>query len=391
MARNGLPLPAGLRLTAAGTPVTVTVNTDQPIVIPGVGAGPGGSVELSLTAALDELFHLTPGGSVTVDIPLGGTWGHVSIAFGLEAGAVSLSLTPQLAGGAAVAPITLLPRFGGLGPLAADAAEALLPAVLDALVADLPSPNSGLAGAALAVADALGLHGGSSDPSFTAHAAQIRALTQPGALSSLQTTTLPTALSTVWQAAGLPGILTPGAGGAGVGWSDVIAGATVTASLGWGTQPALSVGVDGLSVGAVTISALKLGYGSGGASAAGTVSVSLPPAAQSALGLALAPALVIDVAASALALTLLPLGRGLRLRAVGAFAARTRRRARRKRHRAAHRAMGPPTRRAACSPLVRPDQATVERRAEAGRRSAWRGTSDERRRTRSVCAPSAAA
>ena len=164
-------LPGGLVLRAAGRPGRVSLRTEPPFAVPGVAGGPPGTVELELDVDL-----ATPGagvagvaGGLTLDVPLGGTWGGVKVALGFDHATVSLTITPRTAAGPPLEPIVLLPLFGGLGPLAADAVQALLPALLDALVARLPDPRSALASAVLAVADAAGIHGGSGDSSFAAH------------------------------------------------------------------------------------------------------------------------------------------------------------------------------------------------------------------------------
>ena len=103
-----------------------------------------------------------------------------------------------------------------------------------------------LADAALSVADALGLHGGPADPSFAAHAAQLRVLAQPGALSDLAATSLPGALVSLWTTAGLPGTLSAD-GQDGVRWAGTIAGATAGVRVGSAAGLGISVSIDGLT------------------------------------------------------------------------------------------------------------------------------------------------
>ena len=304
----GLALPGGFRLTASGTPVTITLATVPPRPIPAPGGN--GTLDVSLSAKIDRRGDVTPGGRVIIDVPLDATWGGVAVTLGLDAGAVSLSLAPRPKGaGAPLSPIVLLPRFGGLGPLAADAAQALLPAVLDAIVAQLPATRPPLANAALAVADALGIHGGPGDPSFAAHGAALRALAQPGALQTLAATALPGAVVALWTAAGLPGTLSAD-GQTGVRWAGNVAGATAGARVGWATTLGVALNVDGLVAGPLRVNRVAAGIAAGVPSATFDVSVALPPAVEALLGLKLAPQLSLGLEGGVLRASLLPLGTG---------------------------------------------------------------------------------
>jgi hypothetical protein len=303
----GLALPAGFRLDASGTPVTITLSTSPLFAIPAPGGN--GTLDVSLSATIDRRGHVTPGGRLIVDVPLDGTWGGLALTLGLDAGQVSLSIAPRptAGGGSPLPEIVLLPRFGGLGPLAVAAAEALLPAVLDAIVDQLPLQQSLLADAALAVADALGIHGGTPDPSFAAHGEQLRALAQPGALENLVATALPGAIASLWTAAGLPGTLSADAP-AGVRWAGGIAGATAGARVGWAADLGVGIEVDGLTAGPMRVHHLAAGFTAGAPSASLDVSVTLPPEVEKLLGLELAPDLSVVVSAGALTASLLPLG-----------------------------------------------------------------------------------
>ena len=314
-ASEGLALPGGFLVAAAGKPCTVTLTTDPPIDIAGPEPGTGGHFLIDLSATIDRLLHVTPGGHIELDVALGGDWGGATVALGLDGSAVSLVVTPRPPdGGPALAPIVLLPHFGGLGPLAASAAQALLPAVLDALVAQLPSLGPArdsaatLGAAALEVADALGIHGGPGDPSFAAHVAQLRALTEPEALATLSTERLPSAIAAVWTAAGLPG--TVSAAGAGVAWQATVAGAAATMTVGWGAAPAVAVAVDGLVAGPMRVARLGAGVASGTPSGELRLAVELPQEAQEALGLQLAPELSLALAGDTLSAVFAPLGAG---------------------------------------------------------------------------------
>ena len=304
----GLALPGGFRITAAGTPATVTLATSPPLTIPAPNGS--GRLDVALTATIDRRSQVTPGGQLVIDLPLDATWGGLTLTLGLVSGAVSLSITPRPPGGGpALAPIMLLPRFGGLGPLAADAAQALLPAVLDAIAGQLPAPMPPLADAALSVADALGLHGGPADPSFAAHAAQLRVLAQPGALSDLAATSLPGALVSLWTTAGLPGTLSAD-GQDGVRWAGTIAGATAGVRVGWAAGLGISVSIDGLTAGPVLVSHLGAGLSGGTPSAAADIAVALPADAETLLGLRFAPQLSVGATGGTVTAALVPLGAG---------------------------------------------------------------------------------
>ena len=304
----GLALPGGFRLTASGTPVTVTLATTPPRAIPGP-AGEG-TLDVSLSATIDSRGHVTPSGRLIVDVPLDATWGGLALTLGLSDGVVALSITPRpTGGGAALAPIDLLPHFRGLGALAADAAQALLPAVLDAIVARLPAAGSPLADAVLAIADALGIHGGTPDPSFAAHGAQLRALAQPGALQTLAATALPGALGALWTAAGLPGTLSAD-GPTGVRWAGTVAGASAGAHVGWAASVGVGVSVDGLTAGPLRVNHLGAGVSAGAPRRHSTSPSPCHRRSRRCSGLRLAPQLTLALSGGALSASLLPLGAG---------------------------------------------------------------------------------
>jgi hypothetical protein len=303
----GLALPGGLVLNASGQPGQLSLRTEPPLAVPGIDGGQPGS----LTVELDIGLARTSGApdvaaTVNLTVPLGGTWGTVSVALGYAHGTVSLAITPTSAAGAALAPILLLPRFGGLGPLAADAASALLPAVLDALEARQPTPRPPLAEAIFAVADAIGVHGGASDPSFAAHTDALQALAGPGGLTALAATGLPAAVAQLWQVAGLPGTVTQAPSGVTVQSST--GPITATIELGWGSTPVARLRIDGLVAGPISFDQFVAGVsGDGTVTGELTAAIALPAAAEQLLGLHLAPALRIE-AASGLTMTALPLG-----------------------------------------------------------------------------------
>src|SRR5262249_15603864 len=161
---------------------------------------------------------------------------------GLDGGTVSLAVIARAGDGSPLAPIVLLPRFGGLGPLAADAA-ALLPALLDTLEARLPQPRPAAAGAPLAVAAASGPPGAGA-PRSAAHPAAVGALAGGDGLAVLAQADFPPAIVRLWQIAGLPGTVTATASGVSLAASfDSVA---VAVDAGWGATPTVRLRIDGL-------------------------------------------------------------------------------------------------------------------------------------------------
>ncbi len=295
-ADQGLPLPGGFLISAAGKPCTITLSTSPPLVVP--SAGGDGQLDVELQATVDRRGHLAPGGRIVADIPLPPISGRLEVEFGLAGGEVALSATPTV-GGTRLARIDLLPHFGGFGPLASDAAATLLPKALDALVDALPTPHPPVVATALSIAEALDLHGGPGDPTFAGHIAQLRALGQPGAFERLTATGLPQALAAAWEAAGLPGTITPATDAA--SWSASVAGATAGVSFAWGNGLALEISVLDLAAGPVHVTRVSAGFAGGEPDAALVMEIALPDAAEEVLGLRLAPALSLGLAGSELA------------------------------------------------------------------------------------------
>lgn len=160
-------LPANLRLSAAGAgsvadPLRLQLESTAPV---------GGVLGFALGASIDPARHVTPQGTVDLTLPLaaGTTWGQLGVRFGVGAAGVNLTLLP----GNGIAPIQLLPTFSGLGALRG-AAEALLPRVLDELVASFGNPRPGWLTSLLSVAQAIDIADGAG--LFTPRTAQLRAL-----------------------------------------------------------------------------------------------------------------------------------------------------------------------------------------------------------------------
>jgi large repetitive protein len=152
----GLQLPGDVSIVAESgsrpDSARLAVTTTAPIA---------GVLALAFTLDVDALRHVTPGGTVTISTPLTGTWPQVTITFGVGPDGVTLVVAPQ-----GVEPITLLPRFSGLGALRG-AAAALLPAVLDAAVDTFPDPKPLWLQRALAAATHLDVYDAAGK--FSAH------------------------------------------------------------------------------------------------------------------------------------------------------------------------------------------------------------------------------
>jgi large repetitive protein len=296
---SGLSLPGGLRLTAEGEPATLRLATQAPVAVP------GGSLSLGLTVGFDQLLHPSPGGDLALDVELPGDWGRVVVRFGAAPAGLALDLTPYPDGSHPGTPIRILPQFGGLGGAAADAGEALLPAVLDAAVAALPSPRPTLAAVALQLADALGLRG--DDPaarSFAAGAARLRALLHADWAAGIDLAHAGQALGGLWSAAGLPGKVATS--GDAVTWTFEPAGQTLSLTAGFGDPLRLLLGAGGLRLGPVTLVACTAGY-DGAPAFSARLQVAVP---AEDLGLDLDPELEVELAGGRFHVELLPLGAG---------------------------------------------------------------------------------
>ena len=281
-----LALPAGLQVGVTGSdPVEVAISTATPI---------GGVLDLQLMARIDCSRHVTSAGAATLNLALPGSWPSLAIAFGVNPSGVSLILTPQT--DPPIAPIQLLPKFSGLGPLLGTAA-ALLPSALDKLV-DAVAPST-LRDDTLALAQVFGLY----DPAgkFSAHADVWRALTQGDWSSAVSSGTQTAA------AAALANVLGHAAGSVTVsGRTAVIqVGNEFRAALGWDSGPSLSLTTTALKAasGALT-SDIALGFAAGKPLANVTLALNL----ESSIGVIVPPALKMAHDGTSLGIGLLPLG-----------------------------------------------------------------------------------
>ena len=245
----GLSLPGGLQLTASGDPAQFQLGTTAAI---------GGVLGVALTATIDHLHHVTPGGTLSLTTPLTGNWPAVTITFGVDPPDVSLVVAPE-----GVTPIQILPTFSGLGVLRG-AAEALLPAALDALVdkVSTPGPAPQWLTLSLSMAEALGIY--DNVGKFAAHANDLHALLTADFLNLFDPSKrhqVAVAGAALLNGLGLPGSASaPGLSPA-VTWTFPLTGAdtgTVTIMAGWdGSGPVAVLSLAGPSAG----SGLKLAGG----------------------------------------------------------------------------------------------------------------------------------
>jgi hypothetical protein len=299
-ASPGLTIPPGFQLTASGTgtdadPVTLHLTTTAPL---------GGVLDVQLTAAIDKLRHVTPGGTLSLTTPLHGSWPAVTVTFGFTGLQVSLAVAPQ-----GVSAIQILPTFSGLGSLRG-AATALLPQALDALVDALsnpgPAPQWLLDG--LAVAQALGLYDNVGH--FSAHAPDLHALVDGNYLNLFnpaQRQSVATAIATFLNGLGaFPTAVS--ASGPAVSWQFSLAApntGTVGLSLGWdGSGPLAQISITGtkLASGPITTD-LTAGYSGGTLRCSVELGVSL----VATLGIPLAPKFSAGVAGNHFQVNFYPL------------------------------------------------------------------------------------
>jgi hypothetical protein len=289
----GVTLFNEVTLSVTGTD-TIRIAIDKPAggsLLPGVAIG--------LTVDIDRDRHVTPGGTVTVNVPLGGVsggtpWQAVDIAIGVSADGPILTITPT--GGTT---IRLLPRFGGFGDLAGTGA-ALLPRLLDEL--DSRIPTSAVKTAALGVAAALDLY--DSAGGFAGHQAQLAALAEPGALSALGAGAAAGAgagpIAALLGALGVPGSVT--LDGDVVAWTS----AGIEVRGGWGTAgPEVLARATGV---APAGSAVRLSFTAGFADGAFDVEVIAGFDLPAGLGFPFTPSIRARLQSGALHVTVLPLG-----------------------------------------------------------------------------------
>ncbi|MGV1009718.1 MAG: DUF6603 domain-containing protein [Dermatophilaceae bacterium] len=223
------------------------------IALPGLDGGtPTLSTDFHLD--LDPGRTVSPGGQFTLHVPLPGDWHGLDLtcavgASGLGVG-VTLATTPPIT-------VRLLPAPGGLEQLAGDAAQHLLPAVLDALstaLANRTPPPAALTDV-LAVASALGVYdpAAAAGQRFAARSAQLEALVADLAAGNL--TALGSAVATAITAVlGRLGIGAPAnrpSGTVAVQLPGVLGG-SLTAGVDLTSAPALQLELAGLGAGAVT-------------------------------------------------------------------------------------------------------------------------------------------
>ena len=246
-ADEGLPLPGGFLISAAGKPCTITLSTSPPLVVP--SAGGDGQLDVELQATVDRRGHLAPGGRIVADIPLPPISGRLEVEFGLDGGEVALSATPTV-GGTRLARIDLLPHFGGFGSLASDAAATLLPKALDALVDALPTPDPR---SSRRRCRSPRRSTSTAGPATRRSPATSRSCARWGSLERSSGSQRPGSRRR-WPRPGRPqAFRRHHAGGRAASWSASVAGATAGVSFAWGNGLALEISVLDLAAGPVHV------------------------------------------------------------------------------------------------------------------------------------------
>lgn len=162
---TGLPLGGGLHLTAQpdeADGMRLAITAEHLALTP---SGPTMDLDLALIMTpVPTGWVVTPAAAAALTVPLGGgSWPSLTIGAVLSDSGVALSIAPE-----GQAPIELLPHFAGLWDLLGGGLKALLPGVLDRLIADL-APAGPVLTHALEVADVLGLRTG-NPPTFDSQA-----------------------------------------------------------------------------------------------------------------------------------------------------------------------------------------------------------------------------
>ena len=268
-AGDGLALPGGFLLTASGSdPLHVqlagTIDQGAPALVAQVALG----VDLRPTGQIPGRVEVTPSGSIALDVSLPGDWGDLAIAFGVDAGGVRLTITPEH-----VDPIQLLPTVSGLGGLLGGAVTALVPRVLQAITDELLTrPSHPVLDVALQISDALGIYdAGAGGWTGAPQTERLRSMLDPGWLQAqvADPALIVGHIQSLFPAVGQPGpiVLPQGHRVSRVGnrlrWEmDLAPGCELGAELGWAAagHPQVCVTLDNLDTGPVTIVTARLGY-----------------------------------------------------------------------------------------------------------------------------------
>ena len=294
-ASGGLPLPGGLTLHAVDGPFALRLG--------GALALSGTTLNLDLGLALPPGAAPAPDGTVGVTLALPGTWGGLSVDFGVLPSGVSLSVQPT-----GQSAITILPHFDGLAALE-QGAETVLPQLLQELVTQL-SPPSAVLTDVLDLSGALGIYDAANGGfAGTAQSAALAAMLNPGWLASVTGSgaTIATKLAALLEPGGpLPvplGAVTATAST--VTWTVPVSGGTATVTLGWdGTDPTVAIALTTVTVGPVVVDSVSL-------SVAAEIDVTVAAHLQLSGTLApIAPTISVMLAGDRFSVAVLPLGAG---------------------------------------------------------------------------------
>ena len=309
----GLSLPLNLQLVASGSgadhdPVTLALSTTAAIK---------GVLQVKLSAAFDSQLHVTPSGTLTLSLALPGSWGGVTVAFGVGPAGVSLSLTTNTN-----ATIQILPTFSGFSALLSTATNELLSAVLNAVVGELsPIAPGSFPDLVLSVAKAVGICDASNSFAGAAAVASLKKLTRGDwtsalGLGSSAQQQVANAIVQIFNAPSsplhnaIPGSVSLASGNQAVTWSLDLSSAgigtgQVLVTLGWDASgPRVSVGTSALKLtDAGVLVDLTAGYASGKVAINAGLAVFL----QSSLKLNLSPKLTVTLSGNNLQVSFLPL------------------------------------------------------------------------------------
>jgi hypothetical protein len=301
-----LALPGGLVVSASDQSgaVRLEVSTPAPLDF--------GGLQLSLDAHvdLDAARHPTPGGAVSLKVPLPQAAGWTSVGIDLGADPAGLALSIDVATPGGDVNVGLLPQVSGLADLVTAGAELLLAEALDEVANALgpAGPSKPGVKAALDVAAALGVYDPAQAPKGFRNSASMAKLAtlvadlEQGNLGAASVASaIDSLLKLLLGSGAVPSSLS--ATEAGVSLGGVLGGTlSLTADLAH-VPPAVSLSADGLGLGVATAH-VSAGY----AKPDVTASVRLDTSLDTGRGVTLTPRVDAGLTSGQLSVKLRPLG-----------------------------------------------------------------------------------
>lgn len=267
-----LVLPGGFVLAAGGTPngVRLGVSTPEPLDLGGL------KIAIAGHADIDRARHASPGGEVSIEVPLpdGAGWNSVVLRLGADRAGLALAVDlAGAAGGGGTTTVRLLPNVSGLADLLAAGATRLLPSALDTLVNALPDTT--VKAAVLDVASALDIYDPALAPNGFANPASQAHLISLAADLAAGRADLATVVNRLLRLL-LPGAAIPGDASSSVGVTlPGVLGGTLALAGDLGTSPpSVSLAAQGIGLGIATADA-TLGYSGDGVTASTRISASI--------------------------------------------------------------------------------------------------------------------